>query len=298
MFDPTSSTPSRTDPTVAGLVSRTVTASGEVPVEVTSGFAREWVEFTDPSNPEHVIRADLTWLLSSWTCVFGTAACQGTVAGRPDDGCCSHGAFLSDDDDRARLDAAAVELTDDDWQLRNEGLGPSGYFEDDEFDDGQPSLRTRRVLGACVFLNRPGFAGSTGCALHRMALRTGRPPLEVKPDVCWQLPIRQTEEWVTLPDETQILQTTVGEYDRRGWGPGGADLHWWCTSSPDAHVGPEPVWVSYRAELTKLLGADVFAELAALCRRRAGLGLIAVHPATTAATAELGGRKDVYGSSL
>jgi hypothetical protein len=74
--------------------------------EVELDFAREWVEFYDPDNPEHLIAADLTWLLSRWTCVFGTPACRGTVEGRPDDGCCSHGAFLSDDDDRARLDDA------------------------------------------------------------------------------------------------------------------------------------------------------------------------------------------------
>ena len=74
--------------------------------EVELDFAREWVEFYDPDNPEHLIAADLTWLLSRWTCVFGTPACCGTVEGRPDDGCCSHGAFLSDDDDRARLDDA------------------------------------------------------------------------------------------------------------------------------------------------------------------------------------------------
>src|ERR1700758_3591087 len=54
--------------------------------EVELYFAREWVEFYDPDNPEHLIAADLTWLLSRWTCVFGTPACRGTVEGRPDDG--------------------------------------------------------------------------------------------------------------------------------------------------------------------------------------------------------------------
>ena len=93
--------------------------------EVELDFAREWVEFLDPENPEHLIAADLTWLLSRWTCVFGTPACRGTVAGRPDDGCCSHGAFLSDDDDRARLDDAVKKLTDDDWQFREFGSGTS-----------------------------------------------------------------------------------------------------------------------------------------------------------------------------
>ena len=74
--------------------------------EVDLDFPREWFEFADPDNPEHWIRADLTWLCSHWTCVFGTPACAGIVAGRPDDGCCTHGAYLSDADDRQITEAA------------------------------------------------------------------------------------------------------------------------------------------------------------------------------------------------
>lgn len=247
--------------------------------EVELDFAREWVEFFDPGNPEHLIAADLTWLLSRWTCVFGTAACQGTVAGRPHDGCCSHGAFLSDDDDRARLDDAVEKLTDDDWQFRSKGLSRKGYLEIDEHD-GQSQFRTRKHKNACIFLNRPGFAGGAGCALHSKAVELGVPPLTMKPDVCWQLPIRRSQEWVARPDGTEILKTTVTEYDRRGWGSGGADLHWYCTGDPAAHVGAKQVWESLGDELTELLGAQAYAELAAMCKRRSGLGLIAVHPAT------------------
>ena len=68
--------------------------------EVPLDFAREWVEFTDPADPEHRVRADLTWLTSAWTCIYGRG-CAGVVEGRPDDGCCSHGAFFTDDDDLA-----------------------------------------------------------------------------------------------------------------------------------------------------------------------------------------------------
>lgn len=276
MLEPTSSTPRRTGHTVDGLPSPAVTAL--VP-EVPPDFPREWIEFVDNADPEHVVRADLTWLLSSWTCVFGTPACHGTVAGRPDDGCCTHGAFFSDADDRARLDSAVAELTADDWQLRRHGLGLRGYVEFDEVE-GEPAERTRTVRGACVFLNRPDFPGGPGCALHRLALRTERHPLEVKPDVCWQLPVRRTQDWVDRPDGSRVLVSTIGEYDRRGWGPGGADLHWWCTSSPEAHVGTDAVWVSYGPELAALLGDEAYAQLAELCRRRAGLGLVAVHPAS------------------
>ncbi|GAA5049067.1 hypothetical protein GCM10023318_17660 [Nocardia callitridis] len=248
-------------------------------------FPREWIEFLDPANDEHVIAADLTWLLSHWTCVFGTPACQGILGDRPDDGCCSHGAFLSDDDDKKRLGRAVKMLTPQDWQLYDEATNADGkvtkrgYLETDELED-EPALRTRRFEGACIFLNRPGFAGGPGCALHSMALKRGIEPLEVKPDVCWQLPIRRTQEWVDRPDGVQILRTTITEYDRRGWGPGGEDLDWYCSGSPDAHVGERQVWQSYGPELTELLGVPAYEELARHCRRRAGLGLVAIHPAT------------------
>ena len=44
-----------------------------------------------------------------------------------------------------------------------------------------------------------------------------------------------TADHLTVPDGTKVLMTTIGEFDRRGWGPGGHDLHWWCTGSPAAH---------------------------------------------------------------
>ena len=152
---------------------------------------------------------------------------------------------------RARLDDAVKQLTDEDWQFREKGLGSKGYLEMDEYDD-KPNLRTRKYKGACIFLNRPGFAGGIGCALHSKALKMGVEPLTMKPDVCWQLPIRRTQEWVERPDGTEILKTWITEYDRRGWGEGGADLHWYCTGDPNAHVGAKQVWETYGPELTEL----------------------------------------------
>jgi hypothetical protein len=247
--------------------------------EVPLDFAREWIEFPDPADPDHVIRADLTWLTSAWTCIFGRG-CAGVVEGRPDDGCCSHGAFFTDEDDLARVTASVADLTDEDWQLAP--VGRAGWTEEDSAhdDSGTGSLRTRVVDGACVFLNRPGFPGGTGCALHRMALRTGVHPLTTKPDVCWQLPVRRSQEHVERPDGTRVLVSTIGEFDRRGWGPGGADLHWWCTGAPLAHVSPEPLVETYAPELTELLGEAAFAELRRLTELRLDQGLIAPHPAS------------------
>src|SRR5918994_2179629 len=63
-----------------------------------------------------------------------------------------------------------------------------GVFGNDE------RTNTRVVGGACIFLNRPGFAGGAGCALHLAAMDAGEPPIEWKPSVCWQLPVRV--DWV------------------------------------------------------------------------------------------------------
>ena len=62
---------------------------------------------------------------------------------------------------------------------------------------------------------------------------------------------------------------TIGEFDRRGWGEGGHDLHWWCTSSPEAHIGSKPMYEEYGPELTELIGDAAYAELAKLCAQRA-----------------------------
>lgn len=252
------------------------------PGEVESDFLREWVEFYDPDNPEHLIAADLTWLLSSWTCMFGTPACRGITAGRPDDGCCTHGAGLADEDDRAKLDDAVSKLTDRDWQFRENGLSRDGYLESEQVD-GKPRLQTRRHQGACIFLNRRGFAGGMGCALHLKALQLGVEPLTMKPEACWSYPIARSQKWVKRGDGSMILKTTITEYDRRGWGSGGPDLDWHCTGAPAVHVGKRQLWQSYAAELITLLGEKAYAELAAICKRRGELGLVAVHPATRAA---------------
>jgi len=258
-----------------------------VPVpEVSLDFAREWIEFADPADSTHWIRADLTWLCSRWTCIFGRG-CHGTIAGQASTGCCNHGAFFSDKDDERRVRRFADELTREDWQLYDlghEDVAPGRKLKitvKDTLED-EKRHKTRVVDGACIFANREGHAGGIGCALHGLALRKGMNPLETKPEVCWQLPVRREQEWVDRPDGTRILRSTLSEFDRRGWGEGGHDLDWYCTSSPEAHVGMEPMFESYGPELTALIGEPAYVELARLCDERLKRGLVAIHPATAA----------------
>lgn len=247
--------------------------------EVDLDFPREWVEFTDPDDPEHRIRADLTWLLSRWTCVFGRT-CHGVIAGRAAEGCCSHGAFFTDKDDEKRVRQATRRLNRDTWQHYRRGF--ENWTEMDTVDGETPARRTalREEGGPCVFHNDPDFPGGHGCALHAQALRDGVHPLEYKPDVCWQLPVKREQEWITRQDETKVLLTTLTEFDRRAWGSGGHDHHWWCTSSPEAHVGGEPLYLSYQPELIALLGRPGYDRLAELCAEREKQGQVAPHPAS------------------
>jgi hypothetical protein len=242
--------------------------------EVSLDFPRAWVEFADPSDERQVFRCDLTWLTSSWTCIFGKG-CKGIYGSRPDDGCCTLGAHFSDKDDERRVLAAAKELQPDEWQLH----GTKRLVEKDE----EGARKTRVVDGGCVFLNRPGFEGGTGCALHALALRTGRHFLETKPDVCWQLPIRRTYDQVKRPDSSQVLVITISEYDRRGWGEGGHDLTWYCSGATEAHVGRDPVYVSNEHELRALMGDSAYEVLAVMCTDRlASKRVVAPHPADPA----------------
>lgn len=229
--------------------------------EVDLDFPRAWVEFADPADPDQVFRCDLTWLTSRWTCIFGQG-CHGILAGRPDDGCCSLGAHFADAEDQKRVRQASRRLTAEQWQYRQEGK-KDGIVGADE--DGDP--QTRVFDGACIFLNRPGFDGGAGCALHLLAVSEGVPPLELKPEVCWQLPVRRDYDNRKRPDGTEVLVISISEYDRRGWGPGGHDLNWYCSGNTEAHVGRDPVYVTERDTLIALMGPDGYFELVGYCER-------------------------------
>ncbi len=237
---------------------------------------RAYVEFADPADAGQVYKCDLTWLTSRWMCIFGQG-CAGIYADRPDDGCCTLGAHFSDKDDEKRTRKFVKLLDPEHWQFHEAGTArKNAWIETDDEGDRKTAVHE----GACIFLNRPGFAGGEGCALHGLALRIDKHPLETKPDVCWQLPIRRTFRDVELPDGTAYTEVTLGEYDRRGWGPGGHDLDWYGSVNTEAHVGQEPVYVSNGPELVALMGQEAYDELVDHCEAHlASRSRLAVHPA-------------------
>ncbi|MEM7142401.1 MAG: hypothetical protein AAF548_15360 [Actinomycetota bacterium] len=200
-------------------------------------------EFVDPIDGTRW-SVDVGFLGSRWRCIWGRG-CQGILAEPAEDlnhGCCSVGTELLDEDEAMAISAHAALLDDDVFQFR-EWADEHGIFEDDR------RARTITVDGGCVFLNRPGFAGGAGCALHLQAERDGDRPIDVKPSVCWQLPLITRHHG----DGTATLRRW-GRGDR---GDDGASMAWCCTEGDNAQVGDRSTADELADELQALVGPEV-----------------------------------------
>jgi hypothetical protein len=89
------------------------------PDRTPAGPAREWVTFDDPVEEGRTWQIDVTFLMSSYRCIFG-CGCQGIwTAPTPElgHGCCTYGAHFSDKADREHVVKVAKELGADEWQF-------------------------------------------------------------------------------------------------------------------------------------------------------------------------------------
>ena len=201
---------------------------------------------------ETVWRFDTRFLASNWTCIWG----RGCLGIEPEPaqhlqrGCCSVGADLDDMDEARMISALAATLTPERFQYRAVAK-EEGVFSD------STATRTRVVDGACIFLNRPGFSGGAGCALHLAAMDAGEPTTDWKPSVCWQLPIKV--DWEPGEDGTEVA--TVRRWTRHDWVPEGETMAWCCTEGTMAYVGDRPVIDSLSAELQAVVGPEVYVAL-------------------------------------
>jgi hypothetical protein len=197
-------------------------------------------------------RFDRAFLTSNWTCIWGRG-CLGILdqpAEALGQGCCSVGAELGDEDESRMISALAAMVPLGRFQHHAEAAS-GGVFSD------ETCTNTRVVDGACIFLNRPGFAGGAGCALHLAAVDADESPIEWKPSVCWQLPVRV--DWEPTDDGGE--QATVRRWTRADWGDEGEAMAWCCTEGDRAYVGDRPVVESLGAELEDLVGSTVYVEL-------------------------------------
>jgi hypothetical protein len=209
-------------------------------------------EIEEIRDGETIWRFDRAFLDSRWTCIWGRG-CKG-IENEPAEelglGCCSIGAELGDEDEARMIDALAATLSPEGFQQHTEAR-EGGIFRDASRN------HTRVVDGACIFLNRPGFTGGAGCALHLAAVEYGEPTTDWKPSVCWQLPIKV--DWQMGEEDVEIA--TVRRWARRDWGEEGATMAWCCTEGSLAYIGDRPVVESLATELEAIVGTRVYVEL-------------------------------------
>ena len=241
--------------------------------------SREWVTIPVPGKERKQWQIDVTFLMSSWRCIFGQG-CQGVLtepAPELVEGCCSYGAHESDEKVKEKVEKLAKRLGDDEWQFKSVGLKKGVWKK-----AGKDEWQTRLHKDACVFLNRPDFEAGPGCALHLHAMNTGKHFAETKPTVCWQLPLRTFDR---DEEDDDSVTSVLTEFGREGWGEGGEDFAWWCTEAPEAFVGTRPVYESMAVELRKMLGKKLYGRVAEYLdgRRRTSFAPVA-HPAAVPVT--------------
>lgn len=219
-----------------------------------------WVvalEPLDDDDLEVVETAEVTWrfdtafLRSNWTCIWGQG-CLGILAEPAEElqqGCCSVGAEIDGHDERRRITSLAATLDPERFQFHAAAEADGVCNE--------AGTNTRLVDDACIFLNRPGFAGGEGCALHLAAVRDDESPIDWKPSVCWQLPVRVDWEDAEGGRET----ATVRRWQRPDWEDDGDPMAWCCTEGERAFVGESPVVESLAEELEAIVGPEVYVEL-------------------------------------
>ena len=216
-------------------------------------FAREWVEFVDPADAEQIFRCDLTWLTSSWGCIFGNG-CHGIVPGRAADGCCSHGAFYSGRADEKRVREFAEQLTPETWQYYKKGQ--KGFTETRRRQAAHAPGRRRVHL-----LEPPGVR-------RRRRLLVAQPRADHRPAPAGDQARRVLA--ATDPPHLRLGRPArrdqgADRHDRRvrppGLGSGRTRPHLVVHgSSPEAHGARDRVYVSYGPELTELMGVQGYAS--------------------------------------
>ncbi len=210
-------------------------------------------EFVDPVDGTRW-RIDVGFTDSNWTCIWGRG-CEGILehpAAELNQGCCSVGAHLVDDEEAMLIGAIGLSLDPARFQ-NHEAAARHGVLADGD----QPA--TRVVDDACIFFNRPGFPGGEGCALHLAAIDDGESPMDWKPSICWQAPIKV--------DDNDDGSRTLRPWGRGDWGTD-EHLAWCCTETaatngdgPSAYVGETPVSHALRDELAGLVGPEIAVEL-------------------------------------
>ncbi len=218
-------------------------------------MSERFEEITDPIDGTRWT-IDVGFLESNWRCKWGDG-CLGILDQPAEElmqGCCSVGAEMLDTDEAMLTAALAPTLDPAGFQFHAEAAD-GGVFSD-ETRTNTRVVTTPDGQSACIFFNRPGFAGGAGCALHLAAVEADEQPMDWKPEVCWQLPLR-----IDRDGSGSDKRATLRRWSRADWGSDGATMHWCCTEGELAYDADEPVIDSLADEIEALVGPEVAVEI-------------------------------------
>lgn len=202
---------------------------------------KRWIELRTQNSAWLL---DMEFLLSSYECQWGRG-CKGINTSAPDLGCCANGAYL-DDKDVELVKKGVSALTPDIWQNYGseylEKVTEKGKFGIKKKAGYKTALVDPKIsTSGCVFANREGFEGGTGCALHIAAVREGEDYRDWKPSICWQMPI--------LVDYSADLEMNILRMFH--WGKDEYD--WFCSQDEITWVSANPLYITMEKELKKIV---------------------------------------------
>ena len=135
--------------------------------------SREWVTIPIPGKERKQWQIDVTFLMSSWRCIFGQG-CQGVLTEPAPEliqGCCSYGAHESEKKVKEKVEKLAKRLGDDEWQFKSIGLKKGVWA-----NAGKDEWRNGLAQGSVRVPQPPRFRGGSGLraaparAQHRSTL--------------------------------------------------------------------------------------------------------------------------------
>ena len=198
------------------------------------GPTREWVMFDDPEEDGRTWQVDVTFLLSSWDCIFGSG-CQGVLTEPSPElvqGCCSYGAHFSDRPRPEDGREAGEEAPGRPVAVR-EDRPEEGHLGQAREARGRPRLahpaRRRRVhlLESSGMEERPRLRAAPVGHAHR------NPPQRAQARGLLAVAAASSRRGASR----RSVISKLTEFGRDGWGEGGEEFCWWCTEAPEAFVG-------------------------------------------------------------
>ena len=221
------------------------------------GASMQYLEYIYPGEDGPVTyRVNMSFLTSSWNCIFGQG-CPSTLlkGANYNGGCCEIGTHMTVEDVE-KVTAVIADMTEEDAD-DIEAIRKGWYDKTPKGDEQRAEFpyHTKTRDGLCVMSNRVGGrADKPGCSLHAYAMRNGISHIETKPDICWQLPFGVSEEEDNAGGTVIVVTNTSGAT----WGNHRIDdtdfPGWLCTESPEAFGGRMPAYVYGRDELIAQMG--------------------------------------------